>query len=108
ESEFQTRVVAFVRTLQYVLSKDAGAFYERRIVQQRERLLGTVGNVAGADGFFASRSVEVREHRLEKRSLPMSVNSAAVLAFVFVGIIVAIGELNVRVVAGGLIREGAR
>ena len=55
-----------------------------------------------------ARGVEVGQHRVQEGALPVHVDAAAVLAVVAVGDVVAVGELEVRVIAGGLIGVGAR
>ena len=88
--------------------QDARGLDEGRVVEQREGLLRRVGDGADGGAFLARRGVEVRQHRVQERPLPVHVDAAAVLAFVAIGHVVAVGELEVRVVAGRLIGDGAR
>ena len=89
------------------MGEDARGFRERRVIQQRQRLLRGVGNVAAGDAFLARGGIEVGEHRLEKRALPMGIHATPILPVIGVGIIVPVGELEVHVVTGRLIGMGA-
>ena len=79
--------------------------------------VGSFSSVSACCGVLATvraamhssrRGVEVGQHRVQERALPVHVNAAAVLPLVGVGDVVAVGELEVRVVAGRLVGLDAR
>ena len=82
---------------------DAGGFDEGRVVEEREGLLGRVGGGAEGDAVLAGGGVEVSEHGVKERALPVRVDAAAVLVRALVRGVVAVGELEPGVVACGLI-----
>ena len=84
-------------------ANDPGGFDEAGIVQERQCLLGRVGDVAIGGAFFAAWGVEVGEHRVHEGPLPVHVEAAAELAVVGFGIVVAVGELDVDVITRRLI-----
>ena len=64
------------------LGEHAGGLDERRVVQQRQRLLRRVGDGARGGAVLARWGVEVRQHRVQERPLPVHVDAAAVLPVV--------------------------
>ena len=82
---------------------DACGFDEGRVVEEREGLLRRVGGGAEGDAVLAGGCVEVREHGVEERALPVRVDAAAVLVRALVRVVVAVGELETGVVVCGLI-----
>ena len=73
------------------------------IIKQSQRLLGSVRNVSSTNAVFTTGGIEVCEHRVQKRALPMHINAAAILSVIVIGDIFAAGELNVGVVAVRLV-----
>lgn len=82
---------------------DPGGFDEGRIVEERKGLLRGVGGGAEGDAVLARGGVEVSEHGVEERALPVRVDAAAVLVRALVRGVVAVGELEPGVVVCGLI-----
>ena len=85
----------------------ASGFDEGWIVEEGECLLGSIGDGAGAGGFFAGGGVEIRVHGIEEGALPVGVEAAAELALIAIGGVFALGELEGFVVAGWLVGKGA-
>src|SRR6266571_589400 len=61
--QFQPGVVRSAFGGEHFLRKSARRFDEARVIQQGQRLLRRVGNVAAGDAFLAGRGVEVGQHR---------------------------------------------
>ena len=93
---------------QQPLGKRPGRFDECRIVEQRQRLLRRVAHDPDGRAFLARRGVEIRQHRMQERPLPVHVDATAILPIIDIGDVVAVRELQRVVVIVRLIRFDAR
>jgi len=104
----ESRVVVAATGSEHAHGERARGLNKRGIVEQRERLLRRVAHVAGCGAFVARGRIEVGQHRMQKRALPMRVDATAPLAVAVAGDVVAVRELQCNVVARRLVRLGAR
>ena len=80
-------------------------FEETRIIEQGERLQRRVRFAPNPRALFPGRCIEVGQQRMKERSLPVHLDAAAVTPIVLLFGIVAIRELQLRVIAGWLVRK---
>ncbi|RZA33285.1 MAG: thioesterase, partial [Lysobacteraceae bacterium] len=103
------RPIDFRRNLPRTLPQNprgqrASGFDVGGIIQQHERLLGNVGADTIRRALLPGRRIKREQARMEERTLPMSVETAPVLLFALVGMILAHREVQVLPVARRLIR----
>jgi len=76
------------------LGERPSRFHKRRIIEQRERLLRSIRNRTIRGALFPRWCIEVGHHGMHKGALPMRVNATAILTFVAVRLVAALGEIK--------------
>jgi hypothetical protein len=107
EGKIQTRVYGCPFLVQNALGEGLGCFHESRVIEQDQGGQRCVGVRTLSSALLSTGGVEGLHHRMEKLSLPMNVDTSTPLTFIFVVVVLAGREIEMPIIASGLVRLDA-